>query len=76
MPTVERVRHGLTARAAMACAVPAGVLSGAGGATTGAWLPGVAVALTAAAGGAWWWTSRQQHRSGCAGTCETRCAGG
>ena len=79
MPTlVDRARRvlpsgltGLTAVACAACcAIPlllgAGVLSGAGWATAGAWLPGLAVALAALAGGAWW-TARHRHRGDCAG---------
>lgn len=83
---VERVRKllpsGLTGLAGLACAaccaipvlLAAGVLSGAGWAAAGAWMPGIAVALAASAGGAWWWAHRRRHRSGCAGgsscTCE------
>jgi hypothetical protein len=65
---------GLTGLAGIACAacciVPlllaAGVLSGAGWAAIGSWMPGIAVALAAAAGGAWW-VSRRRHSAGCAG---------
>jgi protein-S-isoprenylcysteine O-methyltransferase Ste14 len=84
MPTVvERVRRllpaGLTGLAGTACAaccvipllLAAGVLSGAGWALAGAWMPGVAVVLAVFAGTAWWWARRRQHRGGCAGgeTC-------
>lgn len=66
---------GLGSLAGLACAaccvVPlllgAGVLSGAGWAAAGAWMPGIAVALAAAAGGAWWWARRARHVTGCAG---------
>lgn len=80
MPTlVDRARRvlpsGLTRLAGLACAaccaVPvllaAGVLSGAGWAAAGAWIPGIAVALAALAGTAWWWASRRRHRGGGAG---------
>ncbi|BFU47814.1 hypothetical protein KRMM14A1004_60510 [Krasilnikovia sp. MM14-A1004] len=79
MPVAERVRRvlpsGLTGLAGIACAaccmipvlIAAGVLSGAGWAAAGAWLPGVAVVLAVTAGGAWWWVSRRRHRVGCAG---------
>jgi hypothetical protein len=78
-PVADRKRRllpsGLTGLAGIACAacciVPlllaAGVLSGAGWAAIGSWMPGIAVALAAAAGGAWWWVSRRRHRAGCAG---------
>ena len=56
---------------AACCAIPvllaAGVLSGAGWAAAGAWMPGIAVALAGLAGAAWWWASRRRHRAGCAG---------
>ncbi|GGN94380.1 hypothetical protein GCM10010112_83650 [Actinoplanes lobatus] len=66
---------GLTGLAGIACAacclIPmlfaAGILSGAGWAVAGSWLPGITIALAAAAGGAWWWASRRRHRAGCAG---------
>lgn len=66
---------GLASLAGLACAaccvVPlllgAGVLSGAGWATAGAWMPGIAVALAALAGTAWWWAGRRRHQGGCAG---------
>jgi len=86
MPTVvDRVRRvlpsSLTGLAGLACAaccaipvlLAAGVLSGAGWAAAGAWLPGVAVALTALAGGAWWWTLRRRHRAGCTGGSGCTC---
>jgi mercuric ion transport protein len=59
------------AACAACCALPlllgAGVLSGAGWAAAGDWMPGIAVVLAALAGGAWWRTSRRRHRAGCAG---------
>ncbi|WP_203830680.1 hypothetical protein [Actinoplanes palleronii] len=66
---------GLTGLAGVACAaccvIPlllgAGVLSGAGWAVAGSWMPGIAVVLAVTAAGAWWWVSRRRHRSGCAG---------
>ena len=66
---------GLTSLAGLACAaccaipflLAAGVLSGAGWAAAGAWMPGIAVALAGLAGGAWWWASRRRHRAGCQG---------
>jgi mercuric ion transport protein len=80
MPTLaDRVRGllpsslaGLAGVACAACcALPlllgAGVLSGAGWAAAGDWMPGIAVLLAALAGTAWWWTSRRRHRAGCAG---------
>jgi hypothetical protein len=86
MPTlVDRLRRvlpsSLTGLAGLACAaccaipvlLAAGVLSGAGWAAAGAWLPGVAVALTALAGGAWWWALRRRHRSGCTGGSGCTC---
>jgi mercuric ion transport protein len=86
--TVERVRRvlpsgltGLTAVACAACCViplllTAGVLSGAGWAAAGAWLPGIAVALAALTGGAWWWAARRRHRGGCAGGTSCGCSTG
>jgi protein-S-isoprenylcysteine O-methyltransferase Ste14 len=80
MPTlVDRTRKllpsSLASLAGVACAaccvIPlllgAGVLSDAGWAVAGSWMPGVAVVLAALAGAAWWWTSRRRHRAGCAG---------
>ncbi|HWG99599.1 MAG TPA: hypothetical protein VNV66_09800 [Pilimelia sp.] len=80
MPTpADRIRRllppGLTGLAGVACAaccaipllLAAGVLSGAGWAAAGSWLPGVAVVLAAVAGTAWWWTHRRRHRAGCTG---------
>lgn len=78
MPTpADRARRmlpsGLTGLAALACAaccaIPlllgAGVLSGAGWAAAGAWMPGVAVATAALAGLAWWWARRRgRQRTG------------
>jgi hypothetical protein len=89
MPTLaDRARRvlpsGLTGLAGLACAVccaiplllAAGVLSGAGWAAAGAWMPGIAVGLAGLAGAAWWWASRRRHRGGCAGgtgcACSTR----
>jgi mercuric ion transport protein len=53
---------GLTGLAGLACAaccaipmlLAGGVLSNAGWAAAGAWMPGVAVALAALAGATWW----------------------
>ena len=85
MPTItDRVRQvlpsGLTGLAGLACAaccaipvlLAAGVLSGAGWAAAGEWMPGAAVALAGLAGVAWWWARRRRHRGGCAGgtTCD------
>ena len=65
---------------AACCAIPlllaAGVLSGAGWAAVGAWMPGIAVALAALAGAAWWWASRRRHRSGCVGGSGCGCSTG
>jgi hypothetical protein len=72
-PTIDRLRQmlatGLTGLAAVACLacclipvlLAGGVLSGAGWAIAGHWLPGVAIALVAMAGLVWWWSI--QHRS-------------
>jgi hypothetical protein len=86
MPTLaDRARRllpsGLTSLAGLACAaccaipllLTAGVLSGAGWAAAGAWMPGIAVALAALAGAAWWWVRRRRHRSGCAGGTSYAC---
>ena len=71
---------GLTSLAGLACAaccaipllLAAGVLSGAGWAAAGAWMPGIAVLLAAIArGGVWWWTRRRQGR--CAGGAGCTC---
>jgi mercuric ion transport protein len=63
---------------AACCAIPlllaAGVISGAGWAAAGAWMPGIAVALAALASGAWWWVRRRRHHSGCAGGASCACA--
>jgi hypothetical protein len=77
MPTLaERTRRllptGLTGLAGAACAacclipvlLAAGLLSGAGWAAAGAWMPGIAIVLAGSAGAAWWWTSRRCHRTG------------
>jgi mercuric ion transport protein len=87
MPTlVDRARavlpSGLTGMAGLACAaccaipvlLAAGVLSGAGWAAAGAWMPGIAVALIALAAGAWWWVSRRRHGGGCDGGTSCDCA--
>ena len=86
--TVDRARRvlpsGLTGLAGVACAaccvipllLAAGVLSGAGWAAAGAWMPGIAVALAALAGGAWWWTARRRHHGGCAGGPSCGCSTG
>ena len=75
-PVVGRVLpSGLTGLAGLACAaccaIPllfaAGVLSGAGCAAAGAWMPGIAVVLAAAAGGAWWWARRRGRPGGSTG---------
>ncbi len=86
MPTlVERARRllpsgmtGLTGLACAACcAIPlllaAGVLSGAGWAAAGAWMPGIAVVLAALAGAAWWWARRRRHHTGCGGGTACEC---
>ncbi len=86
MPTLaDRARRplpsGLTSLAGLACAaccaipllLTAGVLSGAGWAAAGAWMPGIAIALAALAGAAWWWARRRRHRSGCAGGTSYAC---
>lgn len=57
---------------ALCCVIPvllaAGILGGAGWATLGQVLPGVAVALAAATGLAWWWAKqRSAHRPDCSG---------
>lgn len=77
--TAERVRRllptgmgGLAGLAcALCCAIPillaAGVLGGAGWATAGRVMPGIAVALATAAGLAYWWTHRVGHDTSCAG---------
>ena len=71
MPDVRRwVPTGLAGLAGTAClatcAIPllltAGVLSGAGWAVTGQWMPGIAVALTGLAALAWWRTTRHRAR--------------
>ncbi|WP_433796403.1 hypothetical protein [Actinoplanes sp. CA-252034] len=80
MPTLaDRARRllpsGLAGLAGLACAaccvipvlLAAGLLSGAGWAAAGAWMPGIAVALATSAGGAWWWTARRRPGAGCAG---------
>jgi hypothetical protein len=83
MPTLaDRTRRllptSLTGLAGAACAacclipalLAAGMLSGAGWAAAGAWMPGVAIVLAGLAVSAWWWTSRRRHRTSCAGgTC-------
>lgn len=51
--------------------VAAGVLSGAGWATAGAWMPGVALLLEALAGGAWW--ASRRRGGGCAGGVHCAC---
>jgi hypothetical protein len=76
MPGVRRlVSTGLAGTACVACcAIPlllaAGVLSGAGWAIAGQWMPGIAPSLVALAALAWWRTTtrRHPHRSGCAGS--------
>lgn len=64
---------------AACCAVPfllgAGVLSGTGWAVAGAWMPGIAVAVTALAVAAWWWAGRRHRAGGCAGGGSCGCAG-
>ncbi|MBM0202322.1 hypothetical protein ACIA47_04550 [Micromonospora sp. NPDC051227] len=80
-PTLPTSLTGLAGLACAACcAIPllltAGVLSGAGWAAAGAWLPGITVTLAALASGAWWWAIRRSHRGSCAGGsgcgCSTR----
>jgi mercuric ion transport protein len=86
MPTLaDRARRmlpaSLTGLAGLAyaacCAIPllltAGVLSGAGWAAAGSWLPGIALALAALAGVSWWWARRRRHRHGCAGDAGRAC---
>jgi len=62
---------------AACCAIPvllaAGVLSGAGWAAAGAWMPGIAIVLTGLAIGAWWWARHRRHRAGCAGGAGCAC---
>lgn len=64
---------GLAGLACLACCLipallAAGVIGGAGWATLGGLLPGIAVALAAAAALTWWWARRhRQHRAGCPG---------
>ncbi|MFI6162970.1 hypothetical protein ACIA59_23845 [Micromonospora haikouensis] len=88
--TIDRVAHptrrglpfGLTGLAglgcAACCAIPlllaAGVLSGAGWAAAGGWMPGIAIALAALAAAAWWWSSRRPHHGGCTGGSGYRCS--
>jgi len=65
---------------AACCAIPlllaGGLLSGAGWAGAGAWIPGVAVVLAALAGTAWWWTRRRRrHQASCAGGAGCACGG-
>ena len=87
MPTLaDRARRvlpsGLTGLAGAACAaccafpllLAAGVLSGAGWAAAGAWMPGIAVALVASAGAAWWWSRRRHHHGVCGGGAGCACA--
>jgi len=79
MPSLaDRARRllpsGLTGLAGIACAaccvipilLATGILSGAGWAAAGSWLPGITIVLAVAAGGAWWWVSRRRHRAWCA----------
>lgn len=86
MPTLaDRARRvlpsSLTSLAGLACAaccaIPvllgAGVLSGAGWAAAGAWMPRIAIVLAAVAGAAWWWAHRRRHRAGCAGGTGCAC---
>ncbi|MEV5210960.1 hypothetical protein AB0K35_26145 [Micromonospora sp. NPDC053740] len=65
---------------AACCAIPlllaAGIVSGAGWATVGAWMPGIAIALAALNGGVWWWASRRSHRGGCVGGNGCGCSTG
>jgi len=59
------------------CAIPlllaAGVLSGAGWAIAGRWMPGMTIVLAGLAAAAWWWASRQRHRSGRTGQADCAC---
>jgi len=70
---------GLAGTACLACcAIPlllaAGVLSGAGWAIAGQWMPGIAISLVALAALAWWRTTRRRtHRSDCAGSGNCSC---
>jgi len=70
-PIVRRVvSTGLTALAGTACAacclipllLTAGMLSGAGWAIAGQWMPGIAVSLAALAALAWWRTTHHTHQ--------------
>ena len=87
-PPPDRARRalpaGLASLAGLACAaccilpllLAGGVLSGAGWAAAGAWIPGIAVVLAALAGVAWWWlVRRRRHQSGCAGGTGCTCGG-
>jgi hypothetical protein len=77
--TTDRRRRllpkGLTGLAGAACAacclipmlLAAGVLSGAGWAAAGAWMPGIAVVLAGLAAAVWWLAGRRRHRAGCGG---------
>jgi len=77
MPGVRQLLStGLTALAGTAClaccAIPlllaAGVLSGAGWAIAGQWMPGIALSLVALAALTWWRSTRHRaHRTDCAG---------
>ena len=86
MPGVRQLLStGLTGLAGTAClaccAIPlllaAGVLSGAGWAIAGQWMPGIALSLIALAALAWWRTTgHRTHRIGCVGgencSCQPR----
>ena len=70
VPGVRRVvSAGLTGLAGTACVacclipllLTAGVLSGAGWAIAGRWMPGIAVSLVALAALAWWRATRRPH---------------
>jgi hypothetical protein len=73
MPRVRPVvSTGLAGTACVACcAIPLlltiGVLSGAGWAIAGQWMPGVALSLVALTVLAWWRTSRRMDRGDCTG---------
>lgn len=76
--TVPAGLTGLAGIAGAACCVlpvllAAGVLGGAGWATAGRIMPGVAVALAAAAGLAWWRLARRRRAGGCAGGATCSC---
>jgi mercuric ion transport protein len=54
----------------------AGVLSGAGWAIAGQWMPSIAVSLVALAALAWWRATRRSHRNDCTGGENCSCPPG